>query len=88
MSAGLGTMVRQLPALVAAALRLAWRANRRDTAVALGGNVLAGVFTAFGLLATSEVLASLFAGGPTPDKVRRRCRRWAWSRRRPGCAAR
>ncbi|WP_412515865.1 ABC transporter ATP-binding protein [Actinomadura madurae] len=70
MSAGLGTMVRQLPALVAAALRLAWRANRRDSAVALGGNVLAGVFTAFGLLATSEVLASLFAGGPTPDKVR------------------
>jgi ATP-binding cassette, subfamily B, bacterial len=70
MSAGLGAMLRQLPALSGAALRLAWRANRRDTAVALGGNVLAGVFTAFGLLATSEVLASLFAGGPTPGKVR------------------
>ncbi|WP_433465320.1 hypothetical protein [Spirillospora sp. CA-128828] len=72
-SAGLGTMLRQLPALVGAALRLAWRANRRDTAVALGGNVLAGVFTAFGLLATSEVLASLFAGCPPPRCGRSRC---------------
>lgn len=70
LKAGLGTMLRRLPALVTAAVRLAWRAGRRDTAVALGGNLLAGVFTAFGLLATSGVLASLFAAGPTPGRVR------------------
>jgi ATP-binding cassette subfamily B protein/ATP-binding cassette subfamily C protein len=70
LSAGLGTMARRLPTLVFAAFRLAWRANRWDTAVALGGNLLAGFFTAFGLLATSDVLSPLFAGGPTPGRVR------------------
>jgi len=70
LKAGLGTMLRRLPALVSAAVRLAWHASRRDTAVALGGNLLAGVFTAFGLLATSGVLASLLAAGPTPGRVR------------------
>ncbi|MFG2003607.1 ABC transporter ATP-binding protein [Spirillospora sp. NPDC048911] len=70
LATGLGTMVRRLPALAMAAGGLAWRANPRDTAIALGGNLLAGFFTAFGLLATSDVLASLFAAGPTPDRVR------------------
>ncbi|WP_307801269.1 ABC transporter ATP-binding protein [Actinomadura violacea] len=70
LKAGLPAMLRRFPMLVTAAVRLAWRASRADTAVALGGNLAAGVFTAFGLLATSDVLASLFAAGPTPGRVR------------------
>ncbi|MBB6345935.1 ATP-binding cassette subfamily B protein/ATP-binding cassette subfamily C protein [Nonomuraea muscovyensis] len=70
LTAGLGTIARRLPSLVAAALRMAWQANPRDTAVALAGNLVAGVFTVFGLVATSDVLASLLAAGPTPERVR------------------
>ncbi|MFI7642452.1 ABC transporter ATP-binding protein [Nonomuraea sp. NPDC049400] len=69
LTATLGTIARRLPSLVAAALRMAWQASPRDTAVALAGNLAAGVFTVFGLVATSDVLASLFAAGPTPDRV-------------------
>ncbi|MEW9550506.1 ABC transporter ATP-binding protein [Nonomuraea sp. NPDC050783] len=70
LTASIGRIARRLPFLVAAALRLAWQASARDTAIALAGNVLAGVFTVYGLVATSDVLGSLFAGGPTPDRVR------------------
>lgn len=66
----LRTMARRLPALTVQALRLAWQASRADTAVTLALNVAAGFFTAFGLLATTGVLTALFAGGPTPDRVR------------------
>ncbi|MEQ4722120.1 ABC transporter ATP-binding protein [Nonomuraea sp. B19D2] len=69
LAATLGTIARRLPSLVAAALRMAWQASPRDTAVALVGNLAAGVFTVFGLVATSDVLASLFSAGPTPDRV-------------------
>ncbi|MFI7129456.1 ABC transporter ATP-binding protein [Nonomuraea sp. NPDC050153] len=69
LTATLGTIARRLPSLVAAALRMAWRASPRDTAVALAGNLVAGVFTVFGLVATSDVLASLLAVGPTLDRV-------------------
>ncbi|MFF4622251.1 ABC transporter ATP-binding protein [Nonomuraea jabiensis] len=48
---------------------MTWQASPRATAVALAGNLAAGVFTVFGLVATSDVLASLFAAGPTPDRV-------------------
>jgi ATP-binding cassette subfamily B protein len=68
--AGLGTVARRLPELVSRSLRLAWRANRRDTLVTVSFNLAAGIFTAFGLLATTEVLHSLFAAGPTPERVR------------------
>lgn len=67
---GMGTVARRLPSLVLRSLRLAWQASRSDTAVAIGFNLLAGVFTAFGLLATTEVLHALFAEGPTPERVR------------------
>ncbi|WP_101787731.1 ABC transporter ATP-binding protein [Nonomuraea indica] len=70
LTATLGTIARRLPSLVAAALRMAWQASPRDTAVALTGNLVAGVFTVFGLVATSDVLASLLAAGPTPERVR------------------
>lgn len=70
LTASLRKIARRLPALVAAALRLAWQASSRDTVIALTGNVLAGAFTVYGLMATSDVLGSLFAAGPTPDRVR------------------
>ncbi|GAA3228576.1 ABC transporter ATP-binding protein [Nonomuraea helvata] len=69
LTATLGTIARRLPSLVAAALRMAGQASPRDTAVALAGNLAAGIFTVFSLVATSDVLASLFAAGPTPDRV-------------------
>ncbi|MEV0233388.1 ABC transporter ATP-binding protein [Nonomuraea sp. NPDC050786] len=69
LTATLATIARRLPSLVAAALRMAWQASPRDTAVALVGNLAAGVFTVFGLVATSDVLASLLAAGPTLDRV-------------------
>ncbi|MEV6159584.1 ABC transporter ATP-binding protein [Nonomuraea sp. NPDC052129] len=69
LTATLATMARRLPSLVAAALRMAWQASPRDTVVALAGNLAAGVFTVFGLVATSDVLASLLAVGPTLDRV-------------------
>src|ERR1700737_3356398 len=64
------TMGRRLPALIAQAMRLAWQANRTDTIVTVSFNLASGVFTAFGLLATTGVLTALFAGGPTPGRVR------------------
>ncbi|GAA2588091.1 ABC transporter ATP-binding protein [Actinomadura fulvescens] len=63
-------MARRLPSVIAQSARLAWRASRADTSVAVGLNLLAGVFTAFGLLATTGVLTALFSSGPTPDRVR------------------
>ncbi|MGC5010845.1 ABC transporter ATP-binding protein [Streptosporangium sp. DT93] len=67
---GFLTIARRLPALISQAVRLAWLASPRDTTVAVSLSLLAGVFTAFGLLATTEVLSALFQAGPTPERVR------------------
>ncbi|MFV2176958.1 ABC transporter ATP-binding protein [Actinomadura sp. LOL_016] len=64
------TMARRLPMLIGQVMRLAWRAARRDLAATIVLNVVAGVFTAFGLLATTGVLTALLSAGPTPDRVR------------------
>jgi ATP-binding cassette, subfamily B, bacterial len=63
-------VARRLPALVHQALRLAWRAGPADTVTTMALNLLSGVFTALGLLATTGVLDALLAAGPTPDRVR------------------
>ncbi|MFI7608334.1 ABC transporter ATP-binding protein [Micromonospora sp. NPDC049366] len=63
-------VARRLPRLVREAVALAWATSRRDTLASIGLNVLAGVLTTFGLLATTSVLRELFAAGPTPDRVR------------------
>src|SRR5690348_9347521 len=55
----LGTVARRLPALIAQAVRLAWQAGPLDTAATIGLNLVAGIFTAFGLLATTGVLTAL-----------------------------
>jgi len=61
---------RRLPALIGQAMRLAWRAGRTDTVTTVALNLMSGVFTALGLLATTGVLDALLASGPTPDRVR------------------
>ncbi|WP_243712727.1 ATP-binding cassette domain-containing protein [Actinomadura sp. 6K520] len=67
---GLVTVARRLPAVIVQATRLAWRASPGDTAATISLNLLAGIFTAFWLLATTGVLTALFSTGPTPDRVR------------------
>ncbi|WP_396453902.1 ABC transporter ATP-binding protein [Actinomadura sp.] len=67
---GLGTVARRLPAVIAQAAGLAWRASRVDTVATVSLNLVAGVFTAFWLLATTGVLTALFSAGPTPGRVR------------------
>ncbi|GAA2416257.1 ABC transporter ATP-binding protein [Actinomadura vinacea] len=64
------TMARRLPSVIGRSTRLAWRASPADTAIAIVCNLVAGVFTAFGLLATTGVLTALFSSEPTPDRVR------------------
>ncbi|MEV0828269.1 ATP-binding cassette domain-containing protein, partial [Nonomuraea rubra] len=66
---GFLTIARKLPSLIGQAMRMAWRASPRDTAATVVLNLLGGVFTAFGLLATTGVLTALFSEGPTPDRV-------------------
>ncbi|TDD82099.1 ABC transporter ATP-binding protein [Actinomadura darangshiensis] len=67
---GLSTVARRLPAVIAQAARLAWRASPADTIATISLNLVAGIFTAFWLLATTGVLTALFSGRPTPDRVR------------------
>ncbi|MEV6036801.1 ABC transporter ATP-binding protein, partial [Nonomuraea sp. NPDC052116] len=66
---GFLTIARRLPSLVTQAMRMAWGASPRDTLATITLNLLGGVFTAFGLLATTGVLSALFSEGPTPDRV-------------------
>ncbi|MDA1361373.1 ABC transporter ATP-binding protein [Glycomyces luteolus] len=62
-------MARQLPGLVARALRTAWTASRGWTVAAIGLNVIAGVATTTALLAVSDATATLFAAPPTWERV-------------------
>ncbi|AQZ65312.1 unnamed protein product [[Actinomadura] parvosata subsp. kistnae] len=66
---GFLTIARRLPSLVGHAMRMAWQASPRDTLATVVLNLLGGVFTAFGLLATTGVLTALFSEGPTPGRV-------------------
>jgi ATP-binding cassette, subfamily B, bacterial len=63
-------MARRLPALLAAALRLAWQASRRDTVLAVVLTLGAGTLTGAGVLATRGVAGALLAGGPTAERLR------------------
>ncbi|WP_433090032.1 ABC transporter ATP-binding protein [Dactylosporangium sp. CA-052675] len=67
--AGTWTVFAELPRLLAAAVRLSWRADRARTLLVGVATVGSGVFASFGLLATRQVLVELFAGGPTPQRV-------------------
>ena len=67
---GMRTVAKGPPSVVWQSARLAWRASRIDTAAVIGCTLVAGVFTAFGLRATTGGLTALFGSGPTPDRVR------------------
>jgi ATP-binding cassette, subfamily B, bacterial len=67
---GFRDVARRFPGLVGQAVRLGWSASRLDTAATIVLNVASGVFAAFALFATTGVLEALFAGGPTPQRVR------------------
>lgn len=66
----LASTFRRLPQLVAASARLAWRADRAGLVMVAAAELGRGVTGAFSLLATNQVLIELFAGGPTPGRVR------------------
>jgi ATP-binding cassette subfamily B protein len=66
---GFLTIARRLPSLIRQAMGMAWQASPRDTLATVSLNLLGGVFTGFGLLATTGVLNALFSEGPTPDRV-------------------
>ncbi|WP_203912260.1 ABC transporter ATP-binding protein [Rhizocola hellebori] len=63
------TVLTQLPRLVATAMAISWRADRRRTVIVAAATIAAGVMSAFGLLATQRVLIELFAAGPTPQRI-------------------
>ena len=68
--AGLFGIFAELPRLIVEAVRISWRADRPRTLVVAVATLLSGVMATFGLLATQRFLVELFAGGPTPDRVR------------------
>lgn len=68
--AGLLGVFAELPALVGRAVAISWRADRFRTLLIAVTTIGSGVLATFGLLATQRVLVELFAGGPTPDRVR------------------
>ena len=69
-SVGFRDVARRLPGLVGHAVRLGWSASRLDTVATIALNLVSGVFAGYALYATTGVLQALFAGGPTPQRVR------------------
>src|SRR3984957_13387937 len=63
-------VARRFPALIGQAVSLGWSANRRDTVATIALNLASGIFGGYALFATTGVLGALFAGGPTPHRVR------------------
>ncbi|MGH3835882.1 MAG: ABC transporter ATP-binding protein [Pseudonocardiaceae bacterium] len=62
-------MLRAAPAALGVLVRLAWQTSPRLTALAIAVELAAGCATAFGLLATANVLTQLLEQGPTPERV-------------------
>ena len=51
-------------------MHLGWQANKRDIVATISLNLISGVFGGYALFATTGELDALFAGGPTPHRVR------------------
>lgn len=68
-AAGLGRTLLALPAGARVVIGLAWQASARLTVGTVLLAVAGGCATAFGLLATADVLGGLLAQGPTPQRV-------------------
>lgn len=62
-------MARRLPAALGLVGGVAWRANRTAVLIGVTAQVVSGVVTALVLLAVTGALATLFAGGPTPQRL-------------------
>jgi ATP-binding cassette subfamily B protein/ATP-binding cassette subfamily C protein len=60
---------RRMPDLLRLTLRTAAEQSRWRVVTLLVLQLLSGVFQALGLLATTGVLAALFTGRPTPDRI-------------------
>ncbi|GAA1293592.1 ABC transporter ATP-binding protein [Pseudonocardia aurantiaca] len=67
--AGVLAMARAAPHTVTLAVGWAWRTSPRLTVIAGVVQLLAGAVTAFGLLATADVLTQLLEQGPTPERL-------------------
>lgn len=63
-------MARRIPQMLMLAMRLAWRADPRALATLCAAELGMGLARGFGLVATNRVLLQLFAGGPTPERIR------------------
>ncbi|MFE9576965.1 ABC transporter ATP-binding protein [Nocardia sp. NPDC006044] len=68
-TAGLWRTMLALPAGARVVIGLAWQASARLTVGTVLLAVAGGCATAFGLLATADVLGGLLAQGPTPQRV-------------------
>jgi len=68
-SASLWRMAKALPSALGLVGGIAWRSNRGALLVGFAAQVVSGVVTALGLLAVTGVLTTLFATGPTPERV-------------------
>ncbi|MET0134219.1 MAG: ABC transporter ATP-binding protein, partial [Kibdelosporangium sp.] len=66
---GLWRTLRALPTGIRIAVGLAWRASAKLTLLTGLLSLASGGITAFGLLATADVLTTLLAQGPTPAQV-------------------
>ncbi|GHC72842.1 multidrug ABC transporter permease [Nocardiopsis terrae] len=62
-------IARRMPALVGQAAVLAWRSGPREVVTTVLFNLGSGAATAWALVATTAVLAELFAEVPTPERV-------------------
>ncbi|UNS95063.1 ABC transporter ATP-binding protein/permease [Streptomyces tubbatahanensis] len=64
-----GATLRAVPGAITAIVRLSWRASPALTVVVGLAQLLAGAVSAYGLIATANVLTTLLSEGPTPDRV-------------------
>lgn len=67
--AGLRAVTRSAVSTAAQCARWAWAVSPRLTVLTVLVQLVAGVVTAFGLLATASVFTSLLERGPTPERV-------------------
>ncbi|MDQ3906536.1 MAG: ABC transporter ATP-binding protein/permease [Actinomycetota bacterium] len=68
-NSGPGRMLLKAPAALGVIVRLAWQTSKRLTLLAAAVQLASGCTTAFGLLATANVLTRLLEQGPTPQRV-------------------
>ncbi|RJQ82277.1 ABC transporter ATP-binding protein [Pseudonocardiaceae bacterium YIM PH 21723] len=67
--AGIWRKASELPRTLRVVSRFAWQASPRAFVAILVLQLLSGIASATGLLATTRVLTALLAVGPTPDRV-------------------